>query len=173
MRRDGHFHGFYNISGVHAFVELHDGDAGLRFPVDDGSLDRRGAAVLGKQRCVHIDGPIGGDIQHRLRQDAAVSDDHQDVRLQGGKCFYFFLVFESERLIHRDVVGKGERFHRGKGDLFAATIDFVRLGIDGHRRVAMATQGFQGGQAEIRRAHENDSFILHLSAPCEEKSLFR
>ena len=41
-------------SGVHALIELHQGDAGFRFSPDDRPGDRRGASVLRQKGRVHV-----------------------------------------------------------------------------------------------------------------------
>ena len=44
-----------DIAGVHAFIHLHQGNAGFGFSVHDGPLDRGGAAVFGEDATVEID----------------------------------------------------------------------------------------------------------------------
>ena len=51
-------------AGVHAFVELHDRDAGLGLAVDHRPLDRRGAAILRQERGVDVDAAARQRIEH-------------------------------------------------------------------------------------------------------------
>ena len=66
-------------SCIHAFVELHQRDAGDAFASLDGPHNGRCAAVLGKQRCVDVHATKTGRIQHVGGQDPPVRDDERDV----------------------------------------------------------------------------------------------
>ena len=66
--------------GVETRVDLHDGDAGFGVAREDGALDRRGAAPARQQRAVDVQAAEPRQIEHRLRQDQPVGDDHEQIR---------------------------------------------------------------------------------------------
>ena len=62
-------------AGVEAGVHLHDGDAGRGLAVEDGTLDRRGAAVRGEQRAVDIEAAVRWEVENGLWENLAVGGD--------------------------------------------------------------------------------------------------
>ena len=174
MKRNIHLDGLHDIAGIHALIELHDRDAGLLLSVDDDTLNRSSAAILRKERGMDIDRAIGRDIQHRLRQDAAIRDDDEEVRLQCFQCLHLRRVFEGERLVDRDVMRHRKCLHRRIIDLLPAAIDLIRLCVGCDGRIAMLHHGRKSRQTEIGRAHEYDAIvILHLLVLCAKKWLFQ
>ena len=174
MGRNVHFFHRYDIARIHAFVQLHDGDAGFLLPVDNGPLDGSGTAILRQQGGMDVDGAVGGNVQYRLRQDFAIGDDDDEIRFQVPEFLLLLLRFQGGGLEHGDIIGQAEGFHRGKVDFLSPAVDPVRLGIKGQGHVAVGFEGFQGGQGEIGGTHENDAVvILHFSVLCAGKSLFQ
>ena len=74
-----------NVTSVEAGIDPHGGDAGDGLAIRDGPLDRRGATIFREQRGVEIDVAKRGEIEHPLRNDAAVTDDDDGVGLEGCK----------------------------------------------------------------------------------------
>jgi hypothetical protein len=65
--------------------DAHDRDAGLREAVDDRAMHRRGAAVGGQQRRVHVDHAHGRNRQERVRENLAVRRHHAEIDAQIAK----------------------------------------------------------------------------------------
>ena len=65
-------------AGVEAGRHLDDAVAGFGFAVEDGPLDRGGAAILGQQRAVQVDAAeAGGGERFGAEDFAVVADDEQ------------------------------------------------------------------------------------------------
>ena len=62
-------------AGVEAGVHLHDGDAGRGLAVEDGTLDRSGAAVRREQRAVDIEAAVRWEVENGLWENLAVGGD--------------------------------------------------------------------------------------------------
>ncbi len=60
------------MSCVEAGVEEHGGDAGFGFAVGYGPLDGGGSAVFGEEGSVDVYVAVAGEVEHPLRDDAAV-----------------------------------------------------------------------------------------------------
>ena len=81
-----------DVAGIEAGVDAHRGDAGDGFAARDGPLNRRGTAVFRKQRGVQVDVAERREIEHPLRNDAAVADDDDGVGLECGELGAKFVV---------------------------------------------------------------------------------
>ena len=68
--------------GVEPLVHAHNGRRRLRVPGHDGALDRRGAAPARQGRGMQVEAAVPRRLEHRLRQDQPVSDDHRRRRRQ-------------------------------------------------------------------------------------------
>ena len=90
-----------DVAGVEAGVDAHGGDAGDGFAVRDRPLNRRGAAIFREQRGVQVDVAEWREIEHPLRNDAAVADDDDGVGLEGGE-------LGAEFVVGLDAVGLGD-----------------------------------------------------------------
>ena len=90
-----------DVAGVEAGVDAHGGDAGDGFAVCDGPLNRSGAAIFREQRGVQVDVAERREIEHPLRNDAAVADDDDGVGLEGGE-------LGAEFVVGLDAVGLGD-----------------------------------------------------------------
>ena len=90
--RDGEFLLEEDVAGIEAGVDAHGGDAGDGFTVRDRPLDGCGAAIFREQRGVQVDVAERREIEHPLRNDAAVADDDDGVGLEGGELGAEFVV---------------------------------------------------------------------------------
>ena len=81
-----------DVAGVEAGIDAHGGDAGDGLTVGDGPLDGSGAAIFREQRGVQVDVAEWREIEHPLRNDAAVTDDDDGVGLEGGELGAEFVV---------------------------------------------------------------------------------
>ncbi|MNY21101.1 hypothetical protein D3C86_1546230 [compost metagenome] len=144
-------------AGIQALLHLHGGDPGLGVAVQDGPLDRGGAAIAGQERGVDVDAAEGRQVQDRLRQDLAVGDDHDEVGGQGLERREGLLVAaQALRLVDRDPGFEGSLLDRGHGDLLAAPHRPIGLGEDGLDVVAGREEGLERGDGERGGAHEDD-----------------
>ncbi len=146
-----------DVAGVEAGVDAHGGDAGDGFSVCDRPLDGRCAAVFREQRGVQVDVAERREIEHPLGNDAAVADDDDGVRLEGGE-------LGAEIVVGLDAVGLGDgeiQFERGffdgRWDEFeAASFGTIGLSHDEMDAEAGVDQLFKRGDGEVRRAAENE-----------------
>ena len=69
-----------HVAGVHAGVDAHGGEAGNRFAVDDGPVDRGRAAIFRQQGSVKIDPAEFRNGQQARGNDLAVGDDDDGSR---------------------------------------------------------------------------------------------
>ncbi len=143
-------------AGVHALVELHDGDAGLLLAADDRPLDRRGPAVRGQERRVHVDAALREGVEHGARQDLAVGDDDGEIGVGGAQRLGHLGRAGRARLQHRDAGLLGHALDRRRGEPVPAAGRLVRLGHDQHHAVAR-DGGAQRRHRELRRAHEDQA----------------
>lgn len=110
---------------IHLGVEAHDRNAGFAESFGNGSDDGRRAAQARKQRGVHVDAAVARNIEHALRNDAPVGNDHVGI------CRGKFGVPEFGGLEHGNAVCLCEDFGgRRREDLFA-TDRFVGLSDHG------------------------------------------
>ena len=67
-------------AGVEPRLHLHDADAGLGVARQDRAVDRRGPAPARQERGVDVEAAVARRVEHRLRQDQAIGDDHARCR---------------------------------------------------------------------------------------------
>jgi len=101
VRRNGKLLPEEDVASVEAGINAHGGDSGDGFAVRNGPLDRRGAPVFRQQRGVQVDVADRREIEHPLRNDAAVANDDDGVWFQGGE-------LGAEFLVSLDAVGLGD-----------------------------------------------------------------
>ena len=70
-------------TGIHAFVDLHDRDAGDGVAFQDRPLDRGGAAPPGQKRRMDVEAAQPGRVEYRLRQPQPIGDDDGAVGTPG------------------------------------------------------------------------------------------
>src|SRR6266567_266760 len=85
VRRDGEFSLQEDIAGIESGVDSHRCDSSYGFAVRNSPLDRGRTAVFREQRCVQVDVAERRQIEHPLRNDAAVADNDDGVGLEGGE----------------------------------------------------------------------------------------
>ena len=90
-----------NIAGVEASIDAHGGHSRDGFTVRDGPLNWSGTAIFREQRGVEINVTQRREIEHPLRDDAAVADDDDGLRFDGGE-------LAAEFVVGLDAVGLGD-----------------------------------------------------------------
>ena len=160
LRINGDLFTAEHIAGIQPLVHLHDGNAGLGVAVQHGPLHRSAAAILGQQGDVQVDAAIFRRFQHRLRQDAAISHHHDQLRGQCADIFIFAAVPQGTGLEHRRAVGKRHFLHRRCGQHLLAANRLIPPGIHCTDVMPGSIQGFQALGGNIRRAHEQNAHQL-------------
>lgn len=117
-----------DVSGVEAFVHVHDGDAGFGVALADGSLDGGGAAVAGEDGGMDVETAQAGGVENSAGEDLTVGDDDGDIGLEGAEVVDCVADFEG--LQDGDAVFEGEGFGGGRGENHFAADGFVGLGDD-------------------------------------------
>ena len=153
---DGCFQRQQHRPGVQALLHLHQAHAGALVAGLDGALDRRGAAPARQQRGVHVPAAIGGDGEHRGRQDQPVGHDDEQVRCERSELLAGLHRPEVLRLVDRDPARQGFELDRGGLQLAAAPGGSVGLGV-GRHHLATARRRTQGRHGELRRAGEDQA----------------
>ena len=107
-------------SAVEAGCHVDDGHSGFRVALQNGPVDRRGAAILGQQRRVQVDSPQRRRGERGRRQDlAVVADDEQFGRI-GPQEFDGLGRVDAVRRVNRQAAGLGDVAHRIDGLLHAS-----------------------------------------------------
>src|SRR6266480_4569829 len=163
---------------VQTRVHLHDGDAGLGLPGEEGSLDGCGSAPARQERGVDVDAPQGRQSEDLAWQDQSIGRDDQNLRLPGEKRCARGGARESVRLRERHARGKRRGLYRAGGEFAAAAPGQVRLRQDPDEAVA-GEQRREGGQREFWRAGKGDAQRQYArralpelaAAPCGRRPL--
>ena len=161
--RDGTFEFEDHVTRVDPVVHVHRRDTcdGLTF--DDGTLDRRGTAVLRQKRTVRIDTAVFRIFQHIRRQDLAVRNDNDEVGIEFLQGFLKCAVLQRLRLPDRNAVFFREHLDRRGDHLHAASLRLIRLGHGAdHVHAFLFVHRPQAFRREIRRSHKQHS---HSTAP--------
>ena len=87
-------------AGIEAFVHRHDGDPGLGVTAENSAMNGCSPPPARQQGRVHIYTAKTRRCQHGLRQDEAISRDHGDIGLKGGKFLLGGVVFKALRRAH-------------------------------------------------------------------------
>ena len=74
-----------NRAGIQPCFHLHDANAGLRIACHDRALNGGRPAPARQKRGVDIQTAKARRIQHGLRQDQPIGDDHGNIGIQRGK----------------------------------------------------------------------------------------
>ena len=82
---DRHPPGEQHGAGIQPLFHLHDGDAGLGIPGQEGSLDRPGTAPSRQQRGMDVEAAPPRRSQHGGGQDQAVSRNHRGIQAKRGE----------------------------------------------------------------------------------------
>src|SRR5215467_9304694 len=153
---DFHFALKKNVSGVHAGVNAHGGEARTKFSIRNCPVDRSSAAVFGKQRSVEIDPAMFGNRKKPRGNNLAVGNDDDYF---GGEFFQKFLKFGSAnflRLVYRNISAKRDALHGRNGNLLTTATRSVRLRNDReHLEIRFSEQMLQRGNSKLRRTTEN------------------
>ncbi len=147
-----------DIPRVKAGIDAHRGCSGDRFPLCDRPLNRRGATILRQQRSVQVEISKTREIDHPLRDDAAITDDNDRVGTELRKLLAkFFVVLDLAGLDDLNAQADGGPFDGRNRQFHSAAPRPVRL--RNHQRHGMPTfdQFFKGRNSKTRRAAENQN----------------
>ena len=115
-----------------------------------------------------VDAPHGGQVQNVVRQDAAVGGHHDELRGQLPQLSQGGPVPELGGLKHRNAALQRRLLHRRGLELVLVPAHrLVRLAEHPAHRVPRLNEPLQGGDGEVRGAHEDDS---HASSSCSSSS---
>ena len=159
---DLRFFHFDDVAGVQLGSHVHNGDAGLLFPVQDRPIDGRRAAVSGQNGGMDVDGAAAGKFQNIVGQDLSVGRDDNELRrklLYDGKSLP---IPHFQGLINYQPLTEGIFLHRGKAHFMAPVFGLIGLGEHAAHLVPVLHQLPQGGHRKLRRAHKQDP---HASGP--------
>ena len=117
---------------------------------------RRGAAVLGQQRGVQVEGAQPWHGPHHLGQHAESNHDLQ-VGPQAAQGFDKGLVFELHGLQQGQPLGEGIAFHVALVHVVAAAGRLIGHGDHAHDIVAAFHKPLQALDGKVGRAEEYDS----------------
>ena len=143
-------------SRVESGVHLHDGDARLEVARLDRARDRRRAAPARQQRRVDVEATEARYLEHRRRQDEAVSDDHHQVRLVAAQAHERFFRPKRRRLLQRDAQRHRALLDRPRSDHASATGGTVGLRIHRSHPMTRRVQGIERRHRERRRPRKHD-----------------
>ena len=150
-------------TGVHAGVELDDGDARRLEAFQDRPLDGRGAAQLGQERRVNVDQAALGQRQQLGPQDVTVSHDDADIRRDLLEATQERRIGRRLRLEELDLFRLRGHFHGGGDECGARpALGAVGTGDDGAHVESLSHQRPQRGHRKLGRAEEHDD---HYSSP--------
>ena len=104
-----------------------------------------------------IQAAVGGGIEHRLRQDQAISRDHRYVGVQRGEIGLRRCPAQTRRGADGQAMRLGPIMHRAPLQFLAALRRARRLGIDGGNIMPRRDQCGERRHRKGRRAHEDDA----------------
>ncbi|RMU78088.1 hypothetical protein ALP24_05654 [Pseudomonas syringae pv. aptata] len=159
--------------GVQARFHAHHGHAALCITGLHRTLNRRRTAPARQQRRMAVDATQARNIQHHLRQDQAVGDDHHQIRLQRCQFSLRSRIAQCGRLHDRYVVLQRQLLDRAGHQLLSTTGRAIGLGVHGNDLVRAVEQGLEVFGGEFRGAGEDDAQWLSHGVLIIKKGLFR
>ena len=122
---------------------------------DHGAMNRRGAAVAGQQRRVHVDQAEARRRQQPVGKNLAVGGDHADVGVERRQLLLELILREARRLQHRQAAARRASDLTGPSDTcWPRPRGPVGLRDDAGDRVRRVDQVFQRRHREAGRAEE-------------------
>ena len=116
-----------HVARIQTSVHKHGCHAGFLIAPQDRPLDRRRAAQPRQQRCMHIDAPIWGEIQHRLRQNFTICHHHNELRIQRLELSKGCLRFNRGRLVNGNTGFQRRLFDRRRHHRIASPLGLIGL----------------------------------------------
>ena len=163
-----------DVAGVDSGIDAHGGDAGDGFSLGDCPLDRRRAPVLRQQRGVQVEISKTREIEHPLRDDAAVADDNDRVRVESRKLLpEFVVVFDFVGLRDWKFQADGCVFYGGDCQIHSAAAWTVRLRDDQRHGVAGLYQLLEGWDGKARGAAEDQEHRSRVTGHRSSKSTLK
>jgi hypothetical protein len=148
-----------DVASVHAFIHLHQGNAGFGFPVHDCSLDGGGASVFGEDGAVEVDSAAFGGFKQFCGQDLTVGSNNVDVGFQlldlldELRFASFFGGFDREaELLSFELDGRGFELHPSSGGAVGLCDD----------EYDVVSEFLERGDGEVARAEVNNFQSLIL-----------
>ena len=146
-----------DVARVESRVKTHRGHAGDSFTFCDGPLNRRRTAVFRQEGRVKVDVAEPREIQHPLRDEAAVTNHNDSLGLESGDLgAEFFVGLDALRLGDGEIEFQCRLFDRRRHDFKAATLRAVGLSHDEMHAESGSSQLFEGGYSETWRAAKRE-----------------
>ena len=149
-----------HVPGVHRRSHVLHGNTGRLVPIEHRPLNGRSAAVFRQERAMDIDAAVLCHVKKRLRQNTAVSHDHKKLRSERAQKLRCRAVLEGYGLIYGNAALHGQRFHRRKALLHAASPRLVRLRENRGNVLTGLEKRAQRFFRKVRRTHKNNSHFL-------------
>ena len=143
-----------HIARIQTDVHFHNGNAAFGTAVNQHALHRGGAAIGRQQRAVNVDTAVLGEIKHRLGQNFAVGNHHDDIGCQRGKLGIKRAVLQRGGLIDRQTLLQRIHLDGGRGQLISSALGLVGLGNNAHNLLACLAECAQGKECKVGRAHK-------------------
>jgi len=150
-------------AGVEAGVHFHHGNSVLGVVVEQGGLDRAGAASAGEERAVDVDRGDAGEVEDFLGEDFTVGDDDEEIGLERGNLVEKFAAAVGAVGVD---FGRGENW--GNSEFFGVAGDGIFLeflaaaggcgwgGDDADEfEIGVVVELVEEGQGNRRRGAEN------------------
>ena len=109
-----------------------------------------------------VEASLARRIEHRLRQDQAVSRDHRDIEVERGEFGLRFFALQALRRADGQAMRFGPDMHRALLQFFAALRRARRLRIDARDFVPRGMKRGKRRHRKGRRSHEGDAHGLRL-----------
>src|SRR3954452_3321031 len=157
VRLDSQFFLQKDVSGIEAGVDAQRSDASRGFSVRDRPLDRRGTAVPRQKRRMKIDIPERWELKHPLRNDAAIANHDDGVRLYGIELLAELVIrLDSVRLRDRNSEGNRALLYGLGYKLEAASLGAVGLSDDQTNSESRCGELLECGNGKSRCAAKNE-----------------
>ncbi len=159
--------------GVQPCFHAHHGHAALGITGLHRALNRCRTAPARQQRRMAVDAAQARNIQHHLRQDQAVGDDHHQIGLQRCQFGLRVGIAQCGRLHDRYVMLQRQLLDRAGHQLLSTTGRAIGLGVHGDDLVRAVEQGLEVFGGKFRGAGEDDAQWLSHGVLIIKKGLFR
>ena len=160
-----------HVAGIQARIHLHEGDARLRIPGLDGTVNGRRAAPARQQAGMDVEAAQPRQVEHPLRQDEPIGRHHHHIglnrlqRIPRRSRFVGPAAIEAQAAGLEDFNAMGQRGALdGRGLQLHATAG-RSIGLGQHQRhgVPGLQNGIERHLGKFRRAGKHH---LHLGIPC-------
>src|SRR5581483_3405240 len=158
LERDRHLALQEDVPGIQAGIDAHRGHTGYGFAIRDSPLDGSGPAILRQKGRVQVQISQRREINHPLRDDAAIADHNDPVRFQVGESGLELLVLlDLVGLHYRNPQACGGLLDRRRREFHAASPGPVRLRNYQAYRKSGVCEPLQRRNCKLWRAAEDET----------------